>query len=307
MLSIVETPPIWHCTGTLTMAVNSLPHSGVQLGPVPSVIIITAICLLIVFLIARALIGFVKRRNLPLTPSAAFRTPKPQAQPAEAVRPRLTRLGYVAVIFAVVFGALGAGLTYLFVHKLEAHERLAREGKTITATVLSASKSHHNYRVRYEFEIDGRTYQGTGDVPLRSVTNARKSKELDVSYLPADPTTNSPAAQNNLPMLLGLIVPGLMDLSVVVLLWQLRRNFVLAKMGRLTTGIVVWMTAYGTRGSSIYYDFMNDRGEVARGYSSVPFTYTVKDGWGLGSSVQVLYLPGDPQQNALQRSMRWQG
>lgn len=269
-------------------------------------IVVAALLLFIAYLVTRALVGSFRRRNTPLTPSDAFRRFESQTQPGEPVRPRLTRLGYVAVIFAVVFGTLGVGLTGVVLHQLLADGHFTKESKTITAAVLSTSRSHHGYSVRYEFQIDGRSYQGSADVPSRSATHARKSGEIEVSYLPSDPAVSRPAVQN-LPILLGLIIPGLMDLSVVVLLWQLRGNFVLAKMGRLTTGIVVWITVYGTRGSRIYYDFMNDRGEVTRGYSSLPFTYTVKDGWVVGSPVQVRYLAGDPQQNALQRSMRWQG
>lgn len=269
-------------------------------------IVVAALLLFIAYLVTRALLRTFRRRNTPLTPSEAFRRFESHIQPGEPVRPRLTRLGYVAVIFAVGFGALGVGLTGVVLHQLLADGHFTIESKTITATVLSTSRSHHGYSVRYQFQIDARTYQGSADVPSRAATHARKSGEIDVSYLPSDPAVSRPAAQN-LPILLGLIIPGLMDLAVVVLLWELRRNFVLAKIGRLTTGIVVWITTYGTRGSRIYYDFMNDRGEVTRGNSSVPFTYTVKDGWVLGSSVQVLYLPGHPEQNALQRSMRWQG
>jgi hypothetical protein len=132
--------------------------------------------------------------------------------------------------------------------------------------------------------------------------NARRSEEIDVSYLPSDPAINRLAEERNLPIIIGLIPLTLPSLFLVVFVRQLRRDFVLARLGRLTTGIAVGTAIY-SHSTSIYYDFPNGRAGVTRGRSMLPFSYS--GSIGLGSGVQVLYLPGDPERNALKRSLCW--
>ena len=86
----------------------------------------------------------------------------------------------------------------------------------------------------------------------------------------------------------------------VLLLSQLRRGFVLATTGRLTNGIVIGVRAGSKSSTWVYYDFLNDQGVVTRGKSSIPSWKVV-----LGSSLEVLYLPDNPERNSLRQSMYW--
>jgi hypothetical protein len=280
-----------------------LSENGTNLA---AFLIVAAIFLLVAFVIARKLFLIFKIRITPITPTEAFREHDPQTQPRESGRLRLTSLGRVAVIFVVVLGTITTGVTYVTFNRFEVDGRFAKEGKEITAPVLSASEAHRKYIVQYEFRVDGQTYGGTANIPtLRSLTNARKSGELEVRYLPSDPTINRPAEEKNLPILIGLLPLAPLIVLVVLPVRQLRRDFLLAKIGQLTTGLVVGVVSGSKASTWVYYDFLSERGGVTRGKSWLPVPYSLKVI--LGSSVQVLYLPSSPERNALKPSMCWQG
>jgi hypothetical protein len=279
--------------------VDSLTQSGTYLAPF---LIVAAFFLLFAYLIVRSIRAILKIKNTPLTPSDVLRKQEPQLQPMEPRRPRLIGGGYGITIVAGVMGIVCAGVTYATLHKFEVDQRFAKEGQTITGTVLSTSQERREHIVRYEFRIDGQPYQGTGNVPkLRSWTKARKSREIEISYLASDPVINRPADETNLPMLIGLAPSAFLALMVFLLLSQLRRSFVLATTGRLTNGIVVGVRPGSKSSTWVYYDFLNDQGIVTRGKSSILSWKVV-----LGSSVEVLYLPDNPERNSLRQSMYWQ-
>jgi hypothetical protein len=279
--------------------VDSLTQSGTYLAPF---LIVAAFFLLFAYLIVRSIRAILKIKNTPLTPSDVLRKQEPQPQPMEPRRPRLIGGGYGITIVAGVMGIVCAGVTYATLHKFEVDQRFAKEGQTITGTVLSTSLERREHIVRYEFRIDGQPYQGTGNVPkLRSWTKARKSKEIEISYLASDPAINRPADETNLPLLIGLAPPAFLALMVFLLLSQLRRSFVLATTGRLTNGIVVGVRPGSKSSTWVYYDFLTDQGIVTRGKSSI-LSWKVA----LGSSVEVLYLPDNPERNSLRQSMYWQ-
>jgi hypothetical protein len=278
--------------------VDSLTQSGTYLAPF---LIVAAFFLLVGYLIVSRLLAILKIRNTPLTPTDVLRRQEPPPQPMEPRRPRLIGGGYGMMIVAGVMAIVFAGVTYATLHKFNVDQRFAKEGQTITGTVLSTSQARLEHTVRYEFRINGQAYQGTGNVPkLRSWTNARKSKEIEISYLASDPAINRPADETNLPVLIGLAPPAFLALMVFILLSQLRRSFVLATIGRLTNGIVVGVRPGSKSSTWVYYDFLNDQGVVTRGKSSI-LSWKVA----LGCSVEVLYLPDDPERNSLRQAMYW--
>jgi hypothetical protein len=283
------------------IAMNSLHQNGAYL--VPSLIVVAAFLFVAIVLVHR-LFAIFKVRNTPLTPSDVLRKYASQTQPNESVQPCLTSGGYVLVMFAVVVGLLWAGVTVATLHKFVVDDRFAKAGQTITATVLSTS-SRHEHIVQYEFQIDGQTYRGTGNVPtMRSLANARKSKKIEVIYLHSDPATNRAAEEKNLPILIGLLPVALLALFFFMFVSQLRSDFVLARDGRLTTGIAVGVVPGLKYSTWIHCDFLNHRGDVTRGKSSLsaPYSSNVVS----GSPVEVVYLPDSPERNALKQSLRWQ-
>jgi hypothetical protein len=293
-----------HCR--IKFIVNLWPQSG-ALGVL---LILVAIVLLFAFLLVRRSSGVRKIKNKPLTSISAFNTLESQGHSASSGQPRLTRIGWSVMIMSLAMGISGAGLMCVTFRKFELDNRFAKEAQTTTAAILKTSNmrgaSNHSQRhriIQYQFQVNGLTYRGTADAPsLRSLANARRSEEIDVSYLPSDPAINRLAEERNLPIVIGLIPLTLPSLFFVVFVRQLRRDFVLARLGRLTTGIAVGTANY-SHSTSIYYDFPNGRAGVTRGRSMLPFSYS--GSIGLGSGVQVLYLPGDPERNALKRSLCW--
>jgi hypothetical protein len=293
----------------------SYPHPPVQnesmvdssaqnASHLPAFLILAAIVSIFAYAIARRMYLFFKIRNTPLTRADTFLEHDSESQPAESVRPRLTSIGHVAVIFTIVMGTLLAGLAYAELHMFAVHDRLTKAGQTIRANVLSTSK-HHGYLVQYEFRVDGQTYQGNSNLPtLEALANAHKSKGLEVLYLPSDPTMNRAAEEKILPLLLCLLPLSFLALIVVIPLGQLRGDYVLATTGRRTTGIVIGSLPGTKLSASVYYDFLNDRSDVTRGKALLPVPYSLKVF--SGSSVQVLYLPGHPERNALKQSICWQ-
>lgn len=264
-----------------------------------------AIVLLVTVLLARRRAVFREIRNSPLTPAEAFRKYKPPVGPAEPTRPRLTYRGRWGAILVAVFGLAWAGATFAVLHKLAMAVRLAEAGQSVTATVLSTPRLPRNSSVRYEFQVDGHTYAGFGDkTNMRPPRYLGKSFEVDVSYLPSDPTTNMPAGESPLPGLAALLPCACLALVAFIPARQLRRDLALARTGRLTTGIVVGVGS-GQRSYEmwVYYDFADDQGGVTRGNASLRGDY-----WqaAAGSPIEVSYLPGNAALNNLKPAMYWQ-
>jgi hypothetical protein len=264
-----------------------------------------ALVLLVAVLLVRRRVAFLKVRNSPLTPADAFNKYKPPVQPTEAARLRLTYSGRWAVILAAVWGSIWVGVTFAMLHAFEVDHRFAEEAQTITATVSRAPTSPQDHGVRYEFEIDGQTYRGYAQDRLRqSLRYAHNSIKMDVSYLPSDPSINRPAGQRPLFILPTLLPWAVLALLAFIPARQLRRDLALARVGRLTTGIVVGVLS----GRSAYsllvcYDFADDQGGVTRGEASLRGEY-----WqaAAGSPIQVLFLPGNPARNNLKLALYWQ-
>ena len=109
-----------------------------------------------------------------------------------------------------------------------------------------------------------------------------------------------------------LLIPAVLDFVVAWLLMRLRRHYVLAQRGRLTSGIVVAYGVSGTPGLGqlipTIYDFSPSGGAVMRGcallssYSTTsPFFKTTP-----GSAVDVFYLSDKPGCNGLRLALLWE-
>jgi hypothetical protein len=242
-------------------------------------------------------------RNAPLTSRDAFGHHEFELQPDELAPVRLTAVGRGITILSVVFGIVAVGVTLATLHRLQMDHRFAQAGTDISAVVLGTSKNGHRHVVEYEFRVGNRTYRGSGDVPtLRSQMNARRSAEMSVRYLPSDPSINRPAEERDLPVAVGAIAPAMMDAFVLFLVWHLRRDYVLARIGRHTSGVVVGVMSQ-PHGALIFYDFLNGREQVARSKSGLSFPYVSQAS--VGSRVEVLYLPDEPERNGLKLSLCW--
>jgi hypothetical protein len=97
------------------------------------------------------------------------------------------------------------------------------------------------------------------------------------------------------------------DVAVALVVRVLERDHTLVKNGRLIRGRVVALLDSGNLGV-VYYDFPDDRGGVTRGRSTLSARAPKSPYWqtAVGSGVDVLYLPGSSQRNALALSLCWE-
>ena len=115
-----------------------------------------------------------------------------------------------------------------------------------------------------------------------------------------------PPVARPLPVLPALVFDG----AFLWLAWKLRRDYQLARNGRLTTAIVVGYG--GSQGPArslvtVFYDFLSGDGVVTRGHSIVS-NYTLRSPYyqtAIGAGAQVFYLPDRPERNALRASLAW--
>jgi hypothetical protein len=115
-----------------------------------------------------------------------------------------------------------------------------------------------------------------------------------------------------LPALVIVLIFDLVPVAFAVLLYA---TYKFALKGHLTTGIVVAATIRPITAWGLFYDFLDESGQVVRG-SSLRRFYTVAlarcfdgagdtDYFGIGSCVPVLYRANDSSRNALFVSWPW--
>jgi hypothetical protein len=242
-------------------------------------------------------------RNSLATPSHAFSRQVPDTAPGRSQRPKLAANGRVMVFFACPAGLVGLAISWATVHKL-LEDRRYEQAPTATAAIVNP-KRRASDAVRYQFEVAGQAFQG--------VTNdkTRAAKTITVHYLASNPASNRPV-ETPFPVTIALLPPVVFDVAFLWLVWKLRRDYVLVRRGRLTTGIVVGYAGNKAPGVqslvTTFYDFLNAQGAVTRGHSILP-NYTVRGPYyqtAVGSGVEVFYIPESPERNALKWSLSWE-
>jgi hypothetical protein len=245
-----------------------------------------------------------RAQRSPVTPSQVLLTRAPAAEtiPGAAMHPKLSPNGDVVATFASAFGLFGIGVSWATLHNMAEEHRYRYSPAAVATVVHSAHRG--SGAVAYQFEVHGRIYEGTTDL------NIGHAKQISIHYLVSDPSQSQPI-QASPPVAVLLLAPAVLDLPALWLLLKLRRHCVLAREGRLTSGIVV---AYGIRGRvslgqliPTLYDFLPASGAVVRGLALLssysresPFFKT-----SVGSVVEVLYLPDNPRCNGLRLSLLW--
>ncbi len=96
----------------------------------------------------------------------------------------------VGLILAFLLGLMGLLFTQTGQEKLEHYRLLAAQGKTTIARVTDTQvkgRSDPRYRVDYTLDVGGKSYEGSGYVPLRDYEQARSTGNIPVVYLPSNP------------------------------------------------------------------------------------------------------------------------
>jgi len=100
------------------------------------------------------------------------------------------------------FACAGAGGARWAFGQVLLSRELESAGRTMRAALVTADHIDNGLspgsvsELTYRFEVEGRVYGGTARVAPESYSRARQTRELDVLYLPEDPSINAPAGAN---------------------------------------------------------------------------------------------------------------
>jgi hypothetical protein len=298
------------------------------MGPVPAtrfhlvpLAIVLGGSLLLFFLIARGIAQRRAIRNRPLTDIKILRENQTllPALPGfagiyETTRPihlRLSTEARGAAIVVGVFALIAIGIAWGCFDRAMQDSRFAKEGQTAMATVQATDVvaprkgGNHVYRVRYEFEVSGQKFEGSGDLPShKSLSNIKTRRQVTILYLASDPRINRPSETRDLPIAIAMVPPLVLFLPLAIFALGLKRDRELITQGRLAAGRVIGIASGGRRYSRrCYYDFLDAIGQVRRGSSWLHW-YCAQHTT-VGSVVQVIYLPEDPARNSLLLALSW--
>lgn len=194
-------------------------------------------------------------------------------------------------------GAIWFGFYSYYSGHVKQREVLRHDGRELIAqiTELPAGKSH-TY-VQYTFRVSRVWYSGEAKLPDGPLKVAVGQPML-IRYLPADPTTNHPAAWewslgwDIVPILFLLLLSGAGFLPAVLLPIKLLRERTLARNGWCVDGTVTACAPNHTK-FSIDYEFHTQENMLVEGSND----YSEEE-YALGSSIRIIYLRDHPRRNA---------
>jgi hypothetical protein len=283
--------------------------------------ILVGLLLLFVYLIFRSIRQKRAIENLPLTDINVLRQSETRlpalagfaafGESARPIRLRLSAQASGAAIVVGMFALIGIGIAWGCFYQVRQDARYAREGRIAIATVRGADVSaggrgaNRVYQVRYEFEVNGQKYAGSGDLPShKSLRDVERTQQVSVQYLGSDPQINRPSEAHAAPIVIAILAPLALFLPLAIFALALRRDRELLAHGLLSVGRVIGITSSGRRYSRrFYYDFADAAGQVRRGSSWLQ-SYSV-EGTNVGAAVHVFYLPEDPGRNSLSLALLW--
>jgi hypothetical protein len=161
---------------------------------------------------------------------------------------------------------------------------LAANGRSTTGQVVGKSshsrgRSGRTYRVQYQFQVDGKVYQGEDEANWSEYLAAAKGRPCAVTYLPEHPETHclGPAGQRLQRWDDGYLLFALLSAVGLggVLAWKefaLRRELRLARWGEAVVGHVTDRGSSRTRNGGRYwagYRFASPVDDRASGRSYV--------------------------------------
>jgi hypothetical protein len=264
----------------------------------------------VIFLIRKASAKIQATESGPLTDPELLRPRDPTELEAQLVSKtiRPTGTAILMLVMSLFMCAMALFFATMIWQSANLDARYEAEGQTVAAKVLdtretAGSRGHRNYFVRYEFVLNGETYNGNGYLPSRySLNEADRTKQLEVRYLPSEPYTNRPRQAQNMSRW-GVLFCLLFLWPAGGIIWALRRDWELITRGKLAPGIVIGSVSAGRGSRRIVYDFLPSDEQVRRGKSSMNAT-PARD-LAKGANVFVYYLPGNPKKNGLREALSW--
>jgi len=237
----------------------------------------------------------------------------------------------VLSIMGIIFTLVGIGMTFFAWHSVTSEKRYEKEGMIAEGTVLRKdtyttrstsgtgrrrrTRRRTHYRVYYTFAAqDGSKHSGKDNLSHSTWSRLKKGSKLKIQYLPSDPAKNRPeAAKPGMMAWLVVLFPiGFGGAGLVMLIIPLRRAIKhagLLSSGTLTKGAVdgkrqrTDITINNRHPYNIAYTFALADGEVHTGEELV-MDRKMSDRLNVGDPIGVIYLPTNPDKNAIFRD-KW--
>lgn len=217
-------------------------------------------------------------------------------------------IALAAVVFALLSFSWGA---INLDRQMTRRVTLRREGSIVAGQVSRIRRGKNMDHVDYNFNVNGKEYTGTADLPWQLRRDVERSSDaLPISYLPQDPDVNHPAGWEWsfyywIPLKTDLVhlpdfstesqffMVALMATAIgIVFALSLRGERKLLANGVAAAGVVTKCTP-GSRGSYfLRYEFHAEDGSLTKGKCG-------GDRRDVGARLCILYLPHDTSKSQL--------
>jgi hypothetical protein len=202
-------------------------------------------------------------------------------------------------------GAIWFGFYSYYSGHVQQREVLRRDGRELIAQITDLPSGKGQTYVQYTFRVGRVWYSGEAKLPDGPLEVA-VGQPIPIRYLPADPTTNHPAAWewrlgwDIVPILFLLLLSGAGFLPGVLLPIKLLRERTLARNGWCVDGKVTGCAPNHTK-FSIDYEFHTQEHllvEGSNGFSDEEYE--------LGARIRIIYLRDHPRRNAFYPLLAYQ-
>ena len=153
-------------------------------------------------------------------------------------------LAVLALVLAVLSVAAAIGMSIAHVRAEDARQLRAREGAVATAEVVDVRiprGDHPRHSITYQFEVDGRRYEGTATLGERDGRALAQGAALPIGFVRSRPAISWIPGHE--PWGVAVWAIPLVSLGLLMaaggVTWALRREWVLLSDGRLAQGRIL--------------------------------------------------------------------
>jgi hypothetical protein len=229
-------------------------------------------------------------------------TPPPELLGSGPREVELSRAGIAVAVLAgfLILGGIGAGIALerVRIQQSDGQKLLREQGDDVESSVTRlwrASDKESSPMVAYQFEVDGRTYHKSVNVPLAIWKKLASGSPLAVRFLPSDPSRSHPRdwAESIMPNWVPFLMGGMLGAGGVALVLILRWQLGLLSEGRPAPAVVTRYSNAQHGQKNIHYEFPLLGGEVAKGKSGPTRRLPA-----IGATLCVIYDRENPRRNA---------
>lgn len=203
-------------------------------------------------------------------------------------RVRLSKSGFVLLLWAIVLFAAGPWAGYLLHTHATAPEGVPADGEVIDVQRKRGDSSR--FTVTFRYSVEGRQYQGTNTVRRRGRDRYNAGTPVRLRYAPSEPGKSwiEGHGRRRAPILLAFLAPPAMILTALAMMVPIRRQSRLLAEGRFALATVTKLD------NRVHYEWIllsggtrSGRYDVGEGKPPAP-----------GTTVPILYDRDNPQRHA---------